>query len=164
MIEVRPATAGELDVLLPLVADYQRFYGVAAPEDDCNRAFFGGLLTDTGRGRLLGAWDGGRAVGFATLQWSWDTISASDVAVLYDLFVAEAGRGQGTGRALLQAAAALARSRGYGTLQWSTALDNRRAQALYERTGAERSAWFEYALDLRTQERPGQDLNLRPTA
>jgi RimJ/RimL family protein N-acetyltransferase len=31
-------------------------------------------------------------------------------------------------------------------VRWSTALDNRRAQRLYEHMGAERTAWFEYEI------------------
>lgn len=148
MIQVRDVTPDELDAVLPLIAEYQRFYGVGEPSEARNRAFFGRLVTDPARGRLLAAWREDAVAGYATLQWSWDTISASDVAVLYDLFVAEAGRGRGTGRVLLDAASAAAREAGYSTLSWMTALDNRRAQALYESTPAERSAWFEYALDL----------------
>ena len=33
-------------------------------------------------------------------------------------------------------------------MTWQTALDNRRAQRLYERFDAERTAWFEYELQL----------------
>jgi hypothetical protein len=40
----------------------------------------------------------------------------------------------------------VAAERGSTTLSWMTALDNQRAQRLYERMGAERSAWFEYEL------------------
>jgi hypothetical protein len=31
-------------------------------------------------------------------------------------------------------------------VRWSTALDNRRAQGLYEQMGAARTSWFEYEL------------------
>ena len=66
--------------------------------------------------------------------------------LLNDLFVAEDVRGGGVGRALIDAALDVARERGSSSLSWQTALDNRTAQRLYERTGAERSAWFEYEL------------------
>jgi GNAT superfamily N-acetyltransferase len=147
---VRPVGDGELDALLPLIAGYQRFYGAAAPDDDRNRAFWAHFTAPGGdRGLLLGAYDeSGAPVGFATVYWTWDSISAGDVALLYDVFVADHVRGGGVGRALVGAAAAAARQRGHRELTWVTALDNRRAQRLYESLPTQRSAWFEYALPL----------------
>ncbi len=43
---------------------------------------------------------------------------------------------------------AVGRDRGAVAVAWSTQLDNRRAQRLYESTGAARSAWFEYEIAL----------------
>ncbi|MEA2373951.1 MAG: hypothetical protein QOD53_414 [Thermoleophilaceae bacterium] len=70
------------------------------------------------------------------------------MVLLNDLFVTPQARGSGAGRALIDHAAGVARQRGSSKLTWSTALDNRVAQGLYERTGAERSAWFDYELDV----------------
>ena len=56
-----------------------------------------------------------------------------------DLYVDEAARGQGVGRALIEASAAVARERGAHHLEWATAPDNQTAQRLYDSTGAERS-------------------------
>lgn len=63
-----------------------------------------------------------------------------------DLFVREEFRGKDVGHALIEAAADVARRRGAHHLEWQTALDNRRAQRLYERMGAERFVWFEYEI------------------
>ena len=68
-----------------------------------------------------------------------------------DLFVAEAARGRGVGRALIEASAAVARERGAAHLEWATAPDNHTAQRLYDSTGAERSDWVEYELGLRSR-------------
>ena len=97
---------------------------------------------------LLGAHTDGVLCGFACAYWTFSSVEAEEVALLNDLFVAEGHRGTGAGAALIEAAAAAARERGRARLRWMTALDNRRAQRLYERTGAERSAWFEYELRL----------------
>jgi GNAT superfamily N-acetyltransferase len=74
-------------------------------------------------------------------------VSARDVVLLNDLFVVEDARGAGVGRKLIEATVEVARQRGAAKVRWWTELDNRRAQALYESTGASRSAWFEYELD-----------------
>ena len=149
-MQVRPVRHDDLPALLALIADYQRFYGVAAPDDDHNAAFFGGFVTPSERGMLLGAYDDdGAPAGYACLYWTYSSISATDVVLLNDLYVLPACRGAGVGEALIAAARDVARERGCSHLRWCTELHNRRAQRLYERVGAERSALFEYEIDLR---------------
>ena len=53
-----------------------------------------------------------------------------------DLFVSPDARGQGVGRALIEASADVARNRGAHHLEWATAPDNATAQRLYNATGA----------------------------
>jgi len=143
-IHVSPATEAELDALLPLFAGYQRFYENDAPDDERNRAFFARFLHPSDLGLLLVARDGDAVVGFANLYWTHSSVSAEDRALMNDLFVAETARSGGVGRALIETSRKAARERGLRRMTWATALDNRTAQALYEKTGAERSAWFEY--------------------
>jgi GNAT superfamily N-acetyltransferase len=147
-MDIRPATEDDLDEVLRLFADYQRFYTGAAREEGHNRAFLERFTTG-GAGRLLVARDGGdgRAVGFANLYFTFESTIAEEHVLMNDLFVAADARRGGVGLALIEAARAVARERGSRTVSWMTALDNRPAQHLYERTGAQRSAWFEYALD-----------------
>jgi GNAT superfamily N-acetyltransferase len=146
---IRPASAGDLDAVLPLFAGYQAFYAGRAQDDAKNRAFLTPFVTGEA-GRLLVAHDAaGRAVGFANLYWTYSSISAEPHVLLNDLFVSDEARGGGVGRALIEASAQVARERGSTHLSWLTALDNRRAQRLYEQTGADRSAWFEYELETR---------------
>jgi GNAT superfamily N-acetyltransferase len=87
-------------------------------------------------------------VGFACVHWRLDTVVAREVACLHDLYVVPDARGRGAGRALLEAAADVARARMVGTLVWSTTPDNAVAQRLYDATGARRSSWYEYELSL----------------
>jgi GNAT superfamily N-acetyltransferase len=145
---VAPIAPPEFERVLPLIADYQRFYGVAEPDGARNADFFRRFLAPSDDGLLLGAWRGDELVGHACLYWTFSSISATEVVLLNDLFVVPAARGGGVGRALIEHSAAVARERGASKLTWSTALDNRTAQALYERTGAGRSAWFDYELDV----------------
>jgi ribosomal protein S18 acetylase RimI-like enzyme len=145
-MEIRPATEQDIDEVLPLFGGYQRFYTGAAQDDDRNRAFLRRFLGDDGR-LLVARDDNGAAVGFANLYWTFSSTTAEEHVLLNDLFVSQEARGGGVGLHLIEAARAVARERGSRTLSWQTALDNRAAQRLYERTGAERSAWFEYELD-----------------
>ena len=144
---IAPASADDLDDVLPLFAAYQAFYAGHAQDDARNRAFLARFADGGDAGRLLVAREEtGRAVGFANLYFTFSSVTAEDHVLMNDLFVAEGVRGGGIGLALIAAAARVAAERGSRTLSWMTALDNRRAQRLYERTGADRSAWFEYEL------------------
>jgi GNAT superfamily N-acetyltransferase len=97
---------------------------------------------------LLGARDGGEFLGYACLYWHFTSLRAGETVLMNDLFVAEAARGRGVGRALIEASAEIARERGAICLEWATAPDNHTAQRLYDRIGARRSQWLEYELDL----------------
>jgi GNAT superfamily N-acetyltransferase len=145
---ISTATTEDLDDVLPLFAGYQRFYTGTAQDDAKNRAFLSRFVNGEA-GRLLVARDDadGAALGFANLYWTFSSTIAEEHVLMNDLFVSERARGKGVGLALIEAARTVARERGSKTLSWETALDNRVAQRLYERTGAERSVWFEYDLD-----------------
>ena len=147
---ISPATDDDLDDAVALLAGYQLFYRGIARDDDHNRAFLTRFLAPSERGLLLLARDErGRAVGFANLYWTFSSTSAEEHALMNDLFVAEDARGTNVGHALIEAAATHAHERGLPAMSWQTALDNRRAQRLYERFDAERTAWFEYELPTR---------------
>ena len=149
-MQVRQVTHDDLPALLALIADYQRFYDNASPDDDHNAAFFGGFVAQSDRGMLIGAYDeDGVPAGYTCLYWTYSSISATDVVLLNDLYVRRARRGAGVGEALIAAAREVAVERGCSHVRWATTLDNRRAQRLYERVGADRVALFEYEIDLR---------------
>ena len=144
---VRPITESELESVLPLIEDYQRFYRVAQPQRDHNREFFRRFLEPSREGVLLGAWDDSELVGFACLYWTFSSVRATDVVLLNDLLVRPDTRGRGVGLELIEAARDVARDRGVPLVRWWTEVSNERAQRLYDRTGARRSAWYEYELD-----------------
>jgi len=137
----------DLDELLGLMRGYCDFYEVS-PSDDDLLAVSRALIADpVGEGLQLVARDSsGRAVGFATLYWTWATTSAERIGIMNDLFVAEDARGQGIADHLIEACRAECRERGAGRLTWQTAPDNFRAQAVYDRVGGTREQWIDYWL------------------
>src|SRR5918994_3281954 len=91
-------TEADLPDLLPLMRGYCEFYEVDPP-DEALIALARTLIADPVHEglQLIARTDdgGGAAVGFATIFWSWSTLSASRLGVMNDLFVAEGARGTG---------------------------------------------------------------------
>jgi GNAT superfamily N-acetyltransferase len=144
------AVAGEDDLadLLVLMRAYCDFYEVA-PSDDALLGLSRALIADPAREGVQliarGVADGA-PIGFATLFWTWSTTRGARIGVMNDLFVTPAARGLRLGEALIAACAARCRAHRAVSLAWQTALDNTRAQALYDRIGARRSQWLDYDL------------------
>jgi GNAT superfamily N-acetyltransferase len=142
--------AQDLADLLALMRAYCDFYAVA-PSDEALLAMSRALIADPEREgvQLIARGPDAGALGFATVFWTWSTTRAARIGVMNDLFVAQAARGAGGGRvgeALIAACAERCRAHGAVALTWQTALDNARAQALYDRIGARRSQWLDYDL------------------
>jgi GNAT superfamily N-acetyltransferase len=88
-------------------------------------------------------------VGFATIFWSWSTLKGGRLATMNDLYVDEKYRGQGIADILIAECAQRAREHGALCLTWQTSVDNKRAQTVYNRSGAMKSnRWLDYYLDL----------------
>jgi len=150
MAAVEEVREEDLEDLLPLMRGYCEFYGVG-PSDGDLLAMSRALIADTEReGLQLMARDGsGRAIGFATVFWTWSTLRAARIGVMNDLFVLPEARGSGAAEELIAACRERCRRRGdVASLGWQTAKDNLRAQAVYERVGARRSEWLDYSLDI----------------
>lgn len=91
---------------------------------------------------------GGAAVGLATFAVLHPAAGTSGLLFVKEMFVVEASRGQGVGRAILTFLARLARERGCSRIDWTTETHNPRAIALYERLVARRvSEKVYYRLD-----------------
>lgn len=129
---VRPATAADEAAWRRLWAGYCSFYETSVPE----------AVTATTWARILDpdqpvicrvAEVDGTVVGFAVCVLHLGTWSPKTVCYLEDLFVDPTVRGQGLGRALIEALAAEGRAAGWSRLYWQTRADNAAAQALYDR-------------------------------
>ena len=148
-MEIERVREANLPELLPLLRAYCDFYE-ATPLDDALLVLARALIADPEReGVQLLARDGdGRAVGFATVYWSWATTDAQRIGVMNDLYVAPEARGSGTAEGLIEACRAECRRQGAAKLTWQTALDNDRAQRVYDRIGATKEHWLDYWLSV----------------
>jgi ribosomal protein S18 acetylase RimI-like enzyme len=143
--EIRPARAGEVEELLPLMRAYCDFYA-SSPSDAGLREMARALISDPEQGALFVA-RRGEMIGFAAMGWKWSSTRGARIGVLEDLFVTPEARGQGFAEALIEACAGRCRERGAPVLEWYTAPDNDRAQAVYDRVGGTAETWIQYELE-----------------
>ena len=123
------------------LAFYEQRLAPEITEDTWRRVLSGALIG------LMAADSAGAPLGFAQALLHQGTWSPKPLCYLEDLFVYEAARGSGVGRALIEALAARGRREGWLRLYWQTARDNARAQRLYDQI-AQRTSWLRYDLDL----------------
>ncbi|MDI7774163.1 GNAT family N-acetyltransferase [Asticcacaulis sp. EMRT-3] len=115
----------------PLWQAYLAFYENPLP-DDLSELTFARCLDPASGMELRLAKQDGETVGFALCVYHPSSWSRSGYCYLEDLYVTEAARGQGVGRALIEAVAAGASERGAEKLYWQTHEHNATARALYD--------------------------------
>ena len=92
---------------------------------------------------LLGAYVEGRLTGIVHYLFHRSTWTPGNYCYLQDLFVAEAGRGHGVGRALIEAVYEKARAAGASRVHWLTQTGNAQARILYDQV-ADVSGFMQY--------------------
>jgi GNAT superfamily N-acetyltransferase len=89
-----------------------------------------------------------QVIGLLTISQRWTLWHTGPCALIEELVVDEGVRGQGVGRALIQAAIDWAKAQRCSEVEVSTEADNLKAQAFYRRLGFESVALLlEYELD-----------------
>lgn len=145
-IVVRPVGEDERAAWEPLWRAYLAFYETELPTSVIDTTWT--RLNDQNEPMfLLGAYVDGRLVGIAQYLFHRTHWSVSDNCYLQDLFVAPEVRGQGAGRALIEAVEAKASEAGAGRLYWTTREDNHTARALYDKL-ADLSGFIQYRKNL----------------
>jgi len=143
---IRPLAPADHDQWRPLWDGYNAFYersGPTALPDAITQATWQRFFDPAEPVHALVAEEDGRIVGLAHYLFHRSTTAIADVCYLQDLFVAEAARGLGHARALIEAVRERARSAGAARLYWQTHESNAAARRLYD-TLAERSGFIVY--------------------
>jgi GNAT superfamily N-acetyltransferase len=140
---IRPLRPSDRAAWEPLWASYQTFYEVVIPQETTDLTWDRFHDTDENM-HALGAFDDhGRLVGILHAIFHRSTWLPKSTCYLQDLYVDDTQRGLGTGAALIDAVADLARSQGAGRLYWMTHETNATARKLYDRI-ADRSGFIQY--------------------
>ena len=131
-LKVRLAGPGEEAEVASLIAGFRDFYEEDQPDDEQIARMVAELLGDRRTEFLL---VGEPAVGVAQLRFRPSVWTGAEDAWLEDLFVLEAARRGGAGRALVQGCVDRARARGCKRIQLDANERNEAALALYESLG-----------------------------
>ena len=134
-ITVRAVEAKDEARWRQLFDGYITFYRESVPQDVIDLTWQRIVGSEEDMAGLVAADEMGRVVGLANLVFHASTWSASSYCYLEDLFADEAVRGQGVGRALIEAAYQLADQRGASRTYWATQENNATARRLYDRVG-----------------------------
>jgi GNAT superfamily N-acetyltransferase len=131
MVELRFASPTDEQAFLTLWQQYLAFYGVDL-DPGVTAATWARLIDPASPVKARLASLDGQVMGFAIHLHHPSTWVATEDCYLEDLFVTDAARGHGLGRALIDDLIALARARGWSRLYWHTDEGNTRARALYD--------------------------------
>jgi GNAT superfamily N-acetyltransferase len=145
-VAIRPVEPGDIEALWEMVRDFAAYEKL---EDKLTGS--AERLAEHLFGRswpvveCLVALDRGRLVGYAIFYGTYSTFWTRPMIWLEDLYVPEASRGHGIGRALLAAVARIALERGCAQVDWAVLEWNQPAIDFYERLGATRhGGWHGY--------------------
>ena len=139
-VQIRQATAADLDLLIPLFDAYRQFYRLPSDPEGARR-----FLRERFEHRqsvVFLAIEDEQAVGFTQLYPSFSSGAMAPIFILNDLFVMPDSRRRATGTALLSAAAEYGRSAGAVRLVLSTEISNITAQSVYAKAGWKRDTLF----------------------
>ncbi len=141
-LEVRPPRPEDRPAWEKLWQGYLRFYR-SRLDPDVTELAWTRLLDPGAQPHGLVAELDGNLVGFAHYLFHPSTWSRTSYCYLEDLFTAPEARGQGVGRALIEAVAVAAQAAGASRLYWHTQEFNAEGRALYD-TLARRTSFIVY--------------------
>jgi GNAT superfamily N-acetyltransferase len=128
IVDLAPA---HREAFLALWAGYLTFYQVDL-DPAVTEATWARLMDPASPVKARMAMVDGVAMGFAIHLHHPSTWVMGEDCYLEDLFVSEAARGKGLGRALIDDLTALAKANGWHRLYWHTGESNAQARALYD--------------------------------
>lgn len=142
-VQIRLASATDLDVLLPLATAFRDHLGQSLPADADFRQSLARLLQDTGTEFILACDAVGVALGYMQSRYRYSAWTSTLEAEVEDVFVVPEARRRGVGLRLMEFAMARAIDRGCRSIGLNTNERNTGALALYRKCGfvAERPRW-----------------------
>jgi GNAT superfamily N-acetyltransferase len=138
-VTIRPIERADYARWLPLWDGYNAFYGRSGPTalaGEITQATWSRFFDPAEPVHGLVAERGAELLGIAHCLFHRSTTLLAPTCYLQDLFTAQAARGQGIGRALIEAVYERARGAGSARVYWQTHETNATARALYDKVAA----------------------------
>ena len=133
---IRPIERTDYPRWLPLWDGYNAFYGRSGPTAlaaEITQATWARFFDPAEPVHALVAERGAELLGLAHYLFHRSTTLLGPICYLQDLFTAQAARGAGVGRALIEAVYDRARGAGSARVYWQTHETNATARALYDK-------------------------------
>ena len=134
-LAIRPLAEADAADWRRLWTGYLDYYETQLPEKVYSTTFARLLADDLREPRGLIALAGGRPVGLTHYIFHRHCWRIEDTCYLQDLYTAPEARGQGVGRALIEAVYTAADAAGCPSVYWLTQEFNYRGRMLYDRVG-----------------------------
>ncbi len=146
-INIRQAHEQDIPLIMDLIrsiADFEELgEQVLSTEKDLEKALFGNRIY----AEVLIAEFNGKAAGFVMFFHNFSSFTGKPGLYIEDIFIHEAFRGLGIGRALMVHCGRIAKERNCCRMEWSV-LDWNPARTFYEHFGGEyQKEWLTYRLD-----------------
>jgi GNAT superfamily N-acetyltransferase len=141
-LEIRALRPDERDAWEPLWEGYLTFYNTTV-EPEVTNTTWARLHDPAEPMHVLAAFLDGALIGIVHYLFHRSTWTIGDYCYLQDLFTAPEARGQGAGRALIEAVYDRAEVAGASRVYWLTQETNAIARALYD-TLADRPGFIQY--------------------
>lgn len=131
---VRKSEENDIDNLVILMKLYYDFYERSYPPDTKLLNLIKTLIMGK-EGIQFIAFNESETIGFATLYFSYSTMSAGPITIMNDLFVIPQYRGKKIANELFNKCLYYTRKNGYLHMEWVTAKNNIPAQKFYDKMG-----------------------------
>ncbi|MCB5945968.1 GNAT family N-acetyltransferase [Acidocella sp. KAb 2-4] len=146
-MRVREIEPGDKAQWAVLWQGYLEFYQVPDLAAEITETTWGRFFDPNEPVHALVAEEDGVLLGLVHYIFHRNTWCLENVCYLEDLFTASPARGQGVGRALIEAVYAKAREKKASRVYWLTHETNKTAQALYDRI-ADKTGFIQYRKNL----------------
>jgi GNAT superfamily N-acetyltransferase len=142
-IIIRAVHRDDFDQWLPLWHGYNLFYKRPVVPDEITRTTWSRFFDAYEPVHAFVAEREGQLIGLVHYLFHRNTSMIEPVCYLQDLFTSPPARGEGVGRALIEAVYDTARDKGSSRVYWNTHETNVQAMALYDQV-ADKSGFVQY--------------------
>ncbi len=144
-LRVRKARKQDSKEILRLIIELAKFEKLAPPSKAAQQRLIGDAFSKNPPFRIILAFDGDKAVGYAFYFFTYSTFLAKRTLYLEDIYINDKYRGCGAGKKLMEELFDIAKKKKCGRLEWIVLDWNKNAIDFYDRLGAKHMKnWFFY--------------------